>query len=117
MVAGRVPRIRILDRDFVEPSNRQRQILFDEADARAALPKRFAAEAPIRALNSDVQTGLTELCRILIPETRKELLSGDVPDNGVMARGQFENALLGHRFCRPIRHPWGYCRRGLPDMA
>src|ERR1700682_2810658 len=48
-------RIRILDRDFVEPSNLQRQILFDEADAREALPKAVAAERKLRALNSDVQ--------------------------------------------------------------
>src|SRR5580704_9396834 len=39
LVRAGVGRIRILDRDFVEPSNLQRQALFDEADARDALPK------------------------------------------------------------------------------
>jgi hypothetical protein len=33
----------LIDRDFVEPSNLQRQILFDEADARESLPKAEAA--------------------------------------------------------------------------
>ncbi len=38
-----VGKLRIIDRDFVEPSNLQRQTLFDEADALAALPKAIAA--------------------------------------------------------------------------
>lgn len=46
--------ITIADRDFVEPSNLQRQVLFDEADARACLPKAAAAKQHIRRFNSDV---------------------------------------------------------------
>jgi molybdopterin-synthase adenylyltransferase len=49
-----VGRVRIVDRDFVEPSNLQRQALFDETDARDALPKAVAAERKLRAINSDV---------------------------------------------------------------
>src|SRR5512136_2396580 len=44
--------LRIIDRDFVEESNLQRQILFDEEDARAVLPKAVAAENKLRAANS-----------------------------------------------------------------
>ena len=55
LVRAGVGRLRIIDRDFVEPSNLQRQTLFDEADARAALPKAVAAERRLRAINSDVQ--------------------------------------------------------------
>ena len=36
--------LKIIDRDFVEPSNLQRQTLFEESDARDALPKAVAAE-------------------------------------------------------------------------
>jgi adenylyltransferase/sulfurtransferase len=50
-----VGRLRIVDRDFVEESNLQRQMLFDEADAAANLPKAVAAERKLKAINSDVQ--------------------------------------------------------------
>lgn len=45
----------IVDRDFVEESNLQRQVLFDEADAREALPKAEAARRKIAQCNSDVK--------------------------------------------------------------
>src|SRR5213079_2431141 len=47
--------LRIIDRDYVEPSNLQRQILFDEADAAESLPKAVAAARKIAAFNSEVQ--------------------------------------------------------------
>ena len=40
----------LIDRDFVEPSNLQRQVLFDEADARESLPKAEAARRTSRNL-------------------------------------------------------------------
>jgi molybdopterin/thiamine biosynthesis adenylyltransferase len=46
--------LRIIDRDFVEPSNLQRQTLFDEKDAAESLPKAVAAAARISAFNSEV---------------------------------------------------------------
>src|SRR6202030_4831207 len=49
-----VGKLRIIDRDFVEPSNLQRQTLFDESDAVAALPKAIAAERKLRSINSSV---------------------------------------------------------------
>lgn len=45
----------LIDRDFVEPSNLQRQILFDEQDALQALPKAEAARRKIALFNSDVR--------------------------------------------------------------
>ena len=44
----------LIDRDFVEHSNLQRQILFDEADARESLPKAEAARRHIALFNSHV---------------------------------------------------------------
>jgi molybdopterin-synthase adenylyltransferase len=48
-------RITIVDRDYVEPSNLQRQWLFEESDAAAGLPKAAAAERALRRINSGVE--------------------------------------------------------------
>ena len=47
--------LRIVDRDYIETSNLQRQWLFDEADAAAALPKAIAAREHLRRMNSGVE--------------------------------------------------------------
>ncbi|CAM4274353.1 ThiF family adenylyltransferase [Paenibacillus alkaliterrae] len=54
MVRAGVGEVRLVDRDFVEPSNLQRQMLFDEADALAVLPKAVAAANKLRGINSEV---------------------------------------------------------------
>jgi molybdopterin/thiamine biosynthesis adenylyltransferase len=46
--------LRILDRDYVEPSNLQRQTLFDESDAQESLPKAIAAARQIARFNSQI---------------------------------------------------------------
>ncbi|MFY9904210.1 MAG: ThiF family adenylyltransferase [Terriglobales bacterium] len=46
--------LRIIDRDYVEPSNLQRQTLFDESDARESVPKAIAAARQIARFNSQV---------------------------------------------------------------
>jgi molybdopterin/thiamine biosynthesis adenylyltransferase len=61
LVRAGVGTLRIIDRDFVEESNLQRQILFDEEDARSVLPKAIAAEKKLRLANSLVNVeGLVE---------------------------------------------------------
>lgn len=55
LVRAGVGRLRIADRDFVEASNLQRQLLYDERDADRAMPKAAAAEEKLRAINSDVE--------------------------------------------------------------
>ncbi|MFM1651823.1 ThiF family adenylyltransferase [Brevibacillus sp. B_LB10_24] len=54
MVRAGVGFVRIIDRDFVEESNLQRQMLYDEEDARAHLPKAVAAAAKLQKINSTV---------------------------------------------------------------
>ncbi len=50
-----VGRLRIVDRDFLELSNLQRQVLYDEDDVAAGLPKAVAAEAKLRRINSQIE--------------------------------------------------------------
>ncbi len=50
-----VGRLVIVDRDFVEPVNLHRQVLFDEADATEALPKAVAAARKLKRINSAVK--------------------------------------------------------------
>jgi molybdopterin-synthase adenylyltransferase len=68
--------LRIIDRDYVEISNLQRQILFDEEDARQSLPKAEAAAGKLSGINSDVK--LEPHARDLTPETAHLLFGADV---------------------------------------
>lgn len=54
MVRGGIGYVRIMDRDFVEESNLQRQMLYDEEDASEHLPKAIAAANKLRKINSMV---------------------------------------------------------------
>jgi len=55
LVRAGVGFVRIVDRDFVETSNLQRQILFDEQDVEDCLPKAEAARRKLVRINSDVE--------------------------------------------------------------
>ena len=50
-----VGRLRIVDRDFLEMNNLQRQVLYDEEDVASGLPKAVAAAAKLRKINSDIE--------------------------------------------------------------
>lgn len=50
-----VGRLRIVDRDFLELNNLQRQVLSDEADVAAGLPKAIAAANKLRLINSEIE--------------------------------------------------------------
>src|SRR3954449_12613154 len=54
LVRAGVGFVRIVDRDFVEVSNLQRQVLFDESDVANNLPKAEAAVTKLRQINSEV---------------------------------------------------------------
>jgi adenylyltransferase/sulfurtransferase len=96
--------IRIIDRDYVEPSNLQRQSLFDEADAAESLPKALAAARRIAAFNSEIQ--IDARVADLSPENAEELLTGmdlilDGTDN-------FETRYLVNDFAVQHTVPWIY---------
>lgn len=96
--------IRIIDRDYVEPSNLQRQSLFDETDASESMPKAIAAERKIAAFNSQVV--VEPHVADLTPANIDSLLSGvqiilDGTDN-------FETRYLINDFCVKHALPWIY---------
>lgn len=104
MARAGVGALRVVDRDLVEPSNLQRQSLFDEEDATAALPKAAAAERRLRRINSEVRVeGVVD---DLTPDTAASLLSGatlvlDGTDN-------FEARFLVNDVCVRDDVPWVY---------
>jgi len=55
LVRAGVGKIRIIDRDFIEYHNLQRQVLFDEDDIKNRLPKAVAAERHLRKVNSTIE--------------------------------------------------------------
>jgi molybdopterin-synthase adenylyltransferase len=104
LVRAGVGRIRIVDRDFVEPSNLQRQTLFDESDAREALPKAVAAERKLRAINSSVS--VEGLVADINPRNIEELLNNfDVILDGT---DNFETRFLINDFAVKSGKPWIY---------
>lgn len=104
LVRAGVGRLRIIDRDFVEFSNLQRQTLFEESDARESLPKAVAAHRRLTAINSDAI--VEPVVADLNPENARELLSGfplilDGTDN-------FETRLLINDAAIAFGVPWIY---------
>ena len=104
LVRAGVGKLRIVDRDFVEPSNLQRQTLFEESDAREALPKAVAAERRLRAINSGV--AVEGIVADVISKNAEELLSGfplilDGTDN-------FETRFLLNDVAVHLNVPWIY---------
>lgn len=104
LVRAGVGSLRIIDRDFVEPSNLQRQTLFDESDARDSLPKAIAAERRLRAINSSVT--VEGIVADIGPRNAEELLSGydlilDGTDN-------FETRYLLNDIAVKLCTPWIY---------
>jgi bacteriocin biosynthesis cyclodehydratase domain-containing protein len=104
LVRAGVGRLRIVDRDFVEPSNLQRQALFEEADASEALPKAVAAQRRLGAINSDVK--VDGVVADLSPANIEDLLGGfplllDGTDN-------FETRLLVNDYAVSRSVPWVY---------
>ncbi|MDP6445827.1 MAG: ThiF family adenylyltransferase [Pirellulaceae bacterium] len=50
-----VGKLRIVDRDFLELNNLQRQVLYDENDVAEGLPKAVAAAAKLQRINSEIE--------------------------------------------------------------
>src|SRR5580698_2398643 len=94
----------LIDRDFVEPSNLQRQILFDEADARESLPKAEAARRKIALFNPTIKVHAQ--IADLTPGNIHELLAG--ADIILDATDNFETRYLLNDYAVQQSKPWIY---------
>jgi molybdopterin/thiamine biosynthesis adenylyltransferase len=99
-----VGRLRLIDRDYVEESNLQRQVLYSETDAREGLPKAEAARRHLLEANSGV--AIEALVADLNPADAAELLGGaDVILDGT---DNFETRLLINDYSVREGIPWIY---------
>jgi adenylyltransferase/sulfurtransferase len=99
-----IGRLRLIDRDFVELSNLQRQFLFTEADAAEALPKAVAAARRLTEINSEA--AIEPLVADLTPASAEDLLEDaalivDATDN-------FEARFLLNDYAVREGVPWIY---------
>jgi len=104
MVRAGVAGLTVVDRDYVEESNLQRQSLFEEADAAAGMPKAVAAEAKLRRINSDVE--VRGVVADLSTENADELLKG--ADLVLDGTDNFEARFLVNDVCVREGIPWVY---------
>jgi adenylyltransferase/sulfurtransferase len=96
--------LRIIDRDFVELSNLQRQALYDEDDVRDNLPKAVAAAAKLKRINSSVQ--IEPIVDDVNPATVEEYIK-DV-DLVLDALDNFETRFVINDACTRHARPWIY---------
>lgn len=97
--------LRLIDRDYVEPSNLQRQSLFDEADAVESIPKAIAAARKICGFNS--QIAVESKVEDLAPGNVEPLLE-DV-DLILDGTDNFETRYLINDYAIAHSRPWIYC--------
>ena len=99
-----VGHIKIVDRDYIELSNLQRQTLFDERDVARGLPKAVVAVEKLQAINSDIH--LEPLVTDLNPFNVEDIL-GDV-DLVLDGTDNFEARFLINDACVKHGLPWVY---------
>lgn len=104
LVRAGVGFLRIIDRDYPEMHNLQRQILFTEEDVRQRVPKAEAAAVYLRAVNSEVQV---EPCVITADRETLPRLAGDL-DLLVDGTDNFPTRFLMNEYAVGRGMPWVY---------
>jgi adenylyltransferase/sulfurtransferase len=104
LVRAGVGFVRIVDRDFLELNNLQRQVLYDEDDVAARLPKAIAAANKLRRINSEI-----EIEPVVADVTYRNIaqLAGDV-DVIVDGTDNFAVRFLVNDFAVKHSKPWIY---------
>ncbi|ALC88650.1 thiamine biosynthesis protein MoeB [Bacillus sp. FJAT-18017] len=99
-----VGKLTIIDRDYVEASNLQRQQLYTEEDVAEKLPKAAAAEGRLKAINSDVE--IEAIIGDATPEFLEELAEG--VDLIIDATDNFETRMAINDVSQKYQIPWIY---------
>lgn len=100
-----VGHLRLVDRDFVELNNLQRQLLYDEEDVAAMLPKAVAAATKLRRVNSEIAL------EGIVADVRPDNIAGFIADADVVLDGtdNFATRYLINDACVKLGKPWVYC--------
>ncbi len=96
--------IRIVDRDFVELNNLQRQVLFDEEDIRRNLPKAVAAKEKLEKINSSIKV------EALVTDVNHTNIESLIKGADLVLDGMdnFETRFLINDTCITHSIPWIY---------
>ncbi len=99
-----VGHLRIVDRDYVEGNNLQRQVLYDEQDVRRGMPKAAAAAENLRRVNSQIE--IEPVIADVTADNVEELLDG--VDLALDGTDNFETRYLLNDACLKAGIPWIY---------
>jgi len=99
-----VGHLTVVDRDFIELNNLQRQLLFDEQDLADNLPKATAAARKLRAINSEIEV------RGLVADVNAENIEALISGMTLVMDGtdNFETRYLVNDACVKHNIPWIY---------
>ena len=99
-----VGHLRIVDRDFLELNNLQRQVLYDEADVAEGLPKAVAAARKLEQINSQIEI------EPIVADVHAGNVLGLADDCDVILDGtdNFETRFLLNDAAMKLRKPWVY---------
>ncbi len=104
LVRAGIGRLRLIDRDYVDYTNLQRQWLYDESDAQNESPKAIAAARRLRQINSHVR--IEPLVKDLTPSNAEELAAEfDIILDGT---DNFETRYLINDLSVKLKTPWVY---------
>ncbi|GAN35242.1 MAG: thiazole biosynthesis adenylyltransferase ThiF [Candidatus Brocadia sp. AMX2] len=104
LVRSGVKCLKIIDRDYIEESNLQRQSLFDEEDISKNLPKAVAAQKKLQKVNSHVR--VESFIADLNPSNIETLL--ETADIVIDGTDNFETRFLVNDYCVKKGIPWIY---------
>jgi len=105
LVRAGVGHLRLVDRDFVELNNLQRQLLYDEADVNEVLPKAVAAARKLRRINSSIAV------EEIVADVHPGNILSFIEDADVVLDGtdNFATRYLLNDACVKLGKPWVYC--------